>query len=97
MFMDSGASNTMFLSRDVFMEYKSVTPWKGDSAKAENRSFEIIGEGDVVQCYQVDGKGKRVTYTHALHTPTLNANLVFVSALDNAGLTTTFANGKGVT
>ena len=79
------------------MEYKSVTPWKGDLAKAENGSFEIIGEGDVVQCYQVDGKEKCVTYTRVLHTPTLNANLVSVSTLDNARLTTMFANGKGVT
>ena len=95
--MDSGTSNTMFVSQDVFTEYKMVTPQKDDLAKAENRGFEIIGEEDVVQCYQVDGKEKHVTYTHALHTPTLNANLVSVSALDNAGLTTTFANGKGVT
>ena len=95
--MDSGASDTMFVSRDVFTEYKLVTPQKGDLAKAENRSFKIIGEGDVVQCYQVDGKEKHVTYTCALHTPTLNANLVSMSTLDNAGLTTTFANGKGVT
>ena len=47
-FMDSGASNTMFISRNVFSEYKSVTPRKGDSAKAENGSFEIVGEGHVV-------------------------------------------------
>ena len=35
-------------------------------------------------------------YTHALHMPTLNANLVSVSALDNAGLTITFQGGKRV-
>jgi hypothetical protein len=29
--------------------------------------------------------------------PTLNANLISVGALDKAGLTTTFGNGKGVT
>src|SRR6202522_3440217 len=96
-FMDSGASNTMFVSRDVFSEYKSVTPRKGDWAKAENGSFEIVGEGHVVQRYQVDGREREITYTHALHTPTLNANLVSVGALDKAGLTTTFGNGKGVT
>src|ERR1700678_3916315 len=75
-FMDSGASNTMFISRNVFSEYKSVTPRKGDSAKAENGSFEIVGEGHDVQRYQVDGREREITYTHALHTPTLNANLV---------------------
>ena len=68
------------------MEYKSVTPWKGDSAKAEDGSFEIIGEGNVIQRYQVDRKEWEITYTRALHTPMLNANLVSVSALDKAVL-----------
>jgi hypothetical protein len=30
--MDSGASDTMFVSRDAFMKYKPVTPWSGDLA-----------------------------------------------------------------
>jgi hypothetical protein len=96
-FMDSGASDTMFVSRDVFCEYKSTTPRSGDSAKAIDGSFEIIGEGNVVQNYQVDGKERKVTYTNALHAPTLNANLVSIGALDKAGLTTTFGNGQGIT
>ena len=95
-FMDSGASDTMFVSKDAFTEYKPVKPRMGDSAKAEDGCFEIIGEGNVVQCYRVDGKERAITYTRALHTPTLNANLVSVGAFDRAGLTTTFGNGKGV-
>ena len=87
----------MFVSRNAFKDYKAVNPRIGDSAKAENGTFEIIGEGSVVQRYQVDGKEREITYTRALHTPTLNANLVSVSALDKAGLTTTFGNGKGIT
>ena len=47
--MDSGASDTMFVSWDAFTNYKSVTPRRGNSAKADNGSFEIVGEGDVVQ------------------------------------------------
>lgn len=46
-FMDSGASDTMFISRDNFTSYKSITPHLGDSAKAENGNFEIVGEGNV--------------------------------------------------
>ena len=95
-FMDSRASNTMFISKDVFTKYKPITPHKGDSAKAVDGNFEIVGEGSVVQCYQVDGKEPNMNYTHALHTPTLNANLISISAFDKAGLTTTFGNGKGV-
>jgi hypothetical protein len=68
--MDSGASDTMFVSRDAFTEYKPVTPRMGDSAKAEDGSFEIVGEGHVVQHYRVDGKDREVTYTRALHAPT---------------------------
>ena len=123
--MDSGASNTMFVLREVFTDYKLVTPQNGDSAraenggfkifregnivdykpvtprngdleKAENGGFEIVREGNIVQHYQIDGKEWEITYTCALHTPTLNMNLVSVSAMDKAGLTTTFADGKGV-
>ena len=96
-FMDSGASDMMFVSRDVFTEYKPSSDRMGDSAKAENGAFEIAGEGNVVQRYNIDGKEQTVTYTRALHTPTLNANLISVSAFDKHGLTTTFGNGKGIT
>ena len=47
--MDSGVSNTMFVSRDVFTEYKLVAPQRGDSAKAEDGGFEVVSEGNVVQ------------------------------------------------
>ena len=95
-FMDSGASDTMFISKDSFTDYKSIEPRMGDSAKATDGKFEIVGEGNVSQRYLVEGKPRDITYTHALHTPTLNANLVSVSSLDRAGLTITFGGGKGV-
>jgi hypothetical protein len=38
-FMDSGASDTMFVEREAFTEYKLITPRKGDSAKADGGSF----------------------------------------------------------
>ena len=94
--MDSRASDTMFVSREAFADYTPIESRLGDSAKAENGGFEIIGEGTVTQKYRVDGKEKAVTYTRALHTPTLNANLISISALDNAGLTVTFGQGMGV-
>lgn len=95
-FMDSGASDTMFVSRDDFVEYMPITSCTGDSAKAKDGDFDIIGEGKVVKRYLVDGKEKVITYTRALHTPTLSANLVSVSAFDKAGLTITFGGGRGV-
>ena len=51
--MDSGASDTMFMSRNAFTEYKPITPHTGDSAKVENGNFEIVGEGNVVQRYRL--------------------------------------------
>src|SRR6266498_4600622 len=95
-FMDSGASDTMFISRNAFIEYRPITLWTGDSAKAVDGNFEIVGEGKVIQCYMVEGKEKKITYTHALHTPTLNMNLISISAFDKAGLTTTFGGGRGI-
>jgi hypothetical protein len=95
-FLDSGASDMMFVSKDDFSSYKSVPVRAGDSAKAENGGFEIIGEGNVHKRYKVEGKERDITYTRALHTPTLNANLISVSALDRAGLTITFGQGKGL-
>ena len=95
-FMDSGVSDTMFVSREMFVEYTLIASWVGDSAKAVDGGFEIVGEGSVIQQYQVDGKECTVTYTCALHTPALNANLISISAFDRAGLTTTFSNGQGI-
>ena len=95
-FLDSGASDMMFILRDAFVEYKPLSSCVGDSAKAKDGGFEIVGEGNVNQRYKV-GEGERnITYTWALHTPTLNANLVSISTLNRAGLTTTFGNGEGI-
>ena len=94
--MDSGASDTMFVSKDEFSEYKPITPRAGDSAKAVDGNFEIVGEGNMTQWYKVEGRDRNITYTNALHAPALNTNLVSVGALDKAGITTTFGGGKGI-
>jgi hypothetical protein len=83
--LDLGASDTMFVARDTFMMYQKITPHSGDSAKAINGDFEIIGEGTVVKKYFVHGKARTITYTRVLHTPTLNANLISVSTFDRGG------------
>jgi len=95
-FIDSGASDTMFVSKGDFKEYKSTSPRSGDSAKAIDGDFDIIGEGKVTKRYLVDGKEKEVTYTRAIHIPSLNANLISMSSFDRAGLMVTFGGGRGV-
>jgi hypothetical protein len=77
------------------MTYQPTTPHSRDSAKAIDGDFEIIREGTVVKKYLVCGKVRTITYMQALHMPTLNANLISVSAFDQAGLATTFSGGCG--
>ena len=62
-FMDSAASDTMFVLKEAFKDYKPISNRMGDSAKADNSGFEIPGEGTVIQRYKVDGKEKEITYT----------------------------------
>lgn len=50
-FMDSGASDTMFVSRDIFTNYTPISSHIGDSAKANDGNSEIVGEGTVLQHY----------------------------------------------
>ena len=78
----------MFVLKEAFIEYKSIDSQTGDSAKAKDRDFEIVGKGNVEQHYLINGKDHKITYTCALHTPTLNVNLISISALDRAGVTT---------
>ena len=54
-FLDSGASDMMFVLRDVFVKYKLLSSHVGDSAKAKDGGFEIVGEENVNQCYKVGG------------------------------------------
>ena len=67
-----------------------------DSAKAVDGDFEIIGEGTVINCYLIDGKEKKITYTCAIHILNLNASLIFISTFDRASLTVTFGEGCSV-
>ena len=41
-FMDSGASNTMFVSREMFTEYTPIVLRVGDSAKAVDGSLKLL-------------------------------------------------------
>jgi hypothetical protein len=86
----------MFVSRDAFGTYTTITPRSGDSAKAVDGGFDIVGEGTVTKCYLVDGLEKKLSYTRAIHTPTLNTNLISVSAFDRAGLMVIFGGNCGV-
>jgi len=59
-FIDSGASDTMFVSKTDFSAYKATPPRSGDSAKAIDGNFDIIGEGTVVKSYLVDSRERKL-------------------------------------
>jgi hypothetical protein len=60
-FLDSGASDTMFVLKEDFTKYMPVNSWIGDSVKATVGDFEIVGEGNVEQHYLIDGKEHKIT------------------------------------
>ncbi|KAJ7352685.1 hypothetical protein DFH08DRAFT_644685, partial [Mycena albidolilacea] len=52
-----------------------------------------IGKGTVTKVFNVGGKEVHITFSNALHAPTLSANLVSVSQLDAMGCYATFGAG----
>ncbi|PBK96026.1 hypothetical protein ARMGADRAFT_1077541 [Armillaria gallica] len=92
-FMDSGTSNYFFRNREDFVEYTPVAFHTGSSAIEGKGTFEILGQGTATKTFRLDGKDIKLTFKNALHSPSLAANLISVSALDKAGLSTVFSNG----
>ncbi len=93
-FMDSGASDYFFRNREDFTEYTPVAFRTGSSAVEGKGTFEILGQGTATKTFRLDGKDIKLTFKNALHSPSLAANLISVSALDKAGLSTVFSNGR---
>ncbi len=92
--MDSGASDYFFRNREDFTEYTPVAFRTGSSAMEGKGTFEILGQGTATKTFRLDGKDIKLTFKNALHSPSLAANLISVSALDKAGLSTVFSNGR---
>ncbi len=93
-FMDSGASDCFFRNHEDFTEYTLVAFRTGSSAVEGKGTFEILGQGTVTKTFRLDGDDVKLTFKNVLHSPLLAANLVSVSALDKAGLSTVFSNGR---
>lgn len=95
-FLDSGASDHFMKSREDFTDYTPVAYRTGSSAVQGKGTFAINGTGTAVKHFRVMGKLVKITFKNALHAPSLAANLISVSALDAAGLFTTFGGGRAV-
>ncbi|KAJ7775251.1 hypothetical protein B0H14DRAFT_3508447 [Mycena olivaceomarginata] len=75
-FLDSGASDHFFRDRSDFRSYEAVAVRTGKSALASEGDFAIVGKGTVTKVFNVGGKEVHITFSNALHAPTLSANLV---------------------
>ncbi|KAJ7623973.1 hypothetical protein DFH06DRAFT_1340299 [Mycena polygramma] len=93
-FADSGASDHFFRNRSDFSTYEAIPVRTGKSALASEGDFAIVGKGNIKMVFRVDGRLVHVTFTNALHAPSLSANLVSVSQLDKAGCYSTFGGGE---
>ncbi len=68
----------------------------GSSAVEGKGTFEILGQGMATKTFRLDGKDIRLTFKNVLHSPSLATNLISVSALDKAGLSTVFSTGHAI-
>lgn len=96
MFMDSGARDYFFRNREDLTKYTPVAFCTGSSAVEGKGTFDILGKGMVTKTFRLDGRDIKLTFKNALHSPSLAANLISVSSLDKAGLSTVFSNGQAV-
>ncbi len=95
-FMDSGASDFFFKNEEDFTDYMPCAFHMGTSAVETTGQFDILGKGTATNMFVSDGKAVKLTFKNALHSPSLAANLISISALDKAGLSTVFTDGKAV-
>ncbi|PBK84043.1 hypothetical protein ARMGADRAFT_1088744 [Armillaria gallica] len=93
-FMDSGASDYFFHNHEDFTEYTLVAFHTGSSAMERKGTFEILGQGTAMKMFRLDGKNIKLTFKNVLHSLSLAANVISVSALDKAGLSTVFSNSQ---
>ncbi len=94
--MDSGTSDYFFRNREDFTDYTPVAFRMGSSAVEGKGTFEILGQGTATKTFRLNGKDVKLTFKNVLHSPSLVANLISISALDKAGLSTVFSNSCAI-
>ncbi|CAK5279307.1 unnamed protein product [Mycena citricolor] len=93
-YLDSGTSNHCFTNRSDFSSYVLQLQTGQAAPVGEAGTFKILGKGTVIKEFMVGESIHRLTFSDALHTPDLHANLVSVGQLDERGYTTTFSGKK---
>ena len=90
--LDSGASNHLSSSKELFSNYKEIDSIQiGIAEKGKTVTAVAIGE---ITGYFHNGRSKILTIIKDVyHVPNLTENLLSVSELENKNLTTTFERG----
>ena len=91
---DSGTCCHISPYRDAFSNISDIPP---RSLRAANKqSFSAVGKGDMVIDVPNGSSISQLKLTEVLYSPEAGYTLVSIGYLDEAGFTTTFANGKCV-
>lgn len=89
---DSGASAHISPYRDDFSTFQSTPP---KVLRAANKQgFSAIGKGELVLDLPNGATSSKLHLTEVLYSPEAGYTLVSIGRLDDAGFSTTFANGK---
>ena len=95
-YADSAAKKKCFVNHSDFSTYHTLSqPDEGQSAN-KGGQFHIIRHGAVTKTIVSGLLRTTITFTHAVHTPDLIANLILISKLDEAKCWALFSGG-GVT
>ncbi|KAK0224225.1 hypothetical protein IW262DRAFT_1459279 [Armillaria fumosa] len=95
-FIDSGASDYFFRNCNNFMEYMPVAFHTGLLAVEGKGTFNILGQSTATKVFRLNGRDVKLMFKNALQLPSLATNLISISALDKAGLSTVFSDGHAV-
>ena len=96
MYADSAANKHCFVNHSDSSTYHALPqPNAGQSAN-KGGQFRIVGHGAVTKMIVSGSLKTKITFSHAVHTPDLIANLVSISKLDEANCWALFGGG-GVT
>lgn len=89
---DSGTTHHLSPYRDRFITFRPIPP-KGFDA-ANQQSFSATGVGDMMVEVPNGTDTSQIRLTEVLYSPEVGYTLVSIGRIDDAGCTTTFANGR---
>ena len=90
--IDSACTSHMTFDRNAFITYK---PMNNASVEMGTKAkTHVEGRGNVLLSLNVNGQIKKCFLQDTLHVPEFEYSLISVSAMDNRGISTEFAEGQ---